>query len=94
MEGVHLSFLCGVTIAVILLALGLAIWLGLYLVSLRPRYMVAWLPAQTLWFKGGTFLNGLQAINSTLTVPSKYSERVVRRMIQTPPIRRDIKQPC
>ena len=56
MEGMHLSFLYGATIAVNLLALVLAIWLGLFLVSRSPKYLVAWLTALTLWFMAAMFL--------------------------------------
>lgn len=63
MEGVHLSFLYGATFTVNLLALVLAIWLGLYLISRNARYTVAWLTAIILWLLAGVFLNVLLAIN-------------------------------
>jgi len=62
-EGVHLYILYGATVAINLLSLVLAIWLGLYLISRSPRYLVAWLTALMLWFMGAMFLNVLLAIN-------------------------------
>jgi len=41
----------------------LAIWLGLYLVTRNPRYLIAWLTALTMWSMSGLFLNVLLAIN-------------------------------
>ena len=64
-----MSFLYGATIVVNLLALVLAIWLGLYLVSRNPRYTIAWLTALTLWFLGAMFLNVLLAINPPPGIP-------------------------
>ena len=58
-----MSFLYGATIAVNLLALVLSIWLGLYLVSRSPKYIIAWLTAGALWFAAAMFLNTLLAIN-------------------------------
>ncbi len=45
------------------LALVIAVWLGLYLVTRSPRLPVAWLTALTLWSLGGLFLNILLALN-------------------------------
>jgi hypothetical protein len=62
-EGVHLSFLYWATFTVNLLALVLAIWLGLYLISRNPKITVAWLITIMLWLLAGVFLNVLLAIN-------------------------------
>lgn len=46
-----------------MLGLVMALWLGLYLVSLSPKYPIAWLTALTLWSLAGLFVNVLLAIN-------------------------------
>jgi hypothetical protein len=51
------------TFAVELLGVVLALWLGIYLVSLSPKYPIAWLTALTLLSLGGLFFNVLLAIN-------------------------------
>ena len=68
-----MSFLYGATIAVNLLALVLAIWLGLFLVSRSPKYLVAWLTALTLWFMAAMFLGVLLAINPPPVVTLKFT---------------------
>jgi hypothetical protein len=60
---VHLTFLFAATIVISLLGLVLAIWLGLYLVSRSPRYIIAWLTALALWLTAAMFLNTILAIN-------------------------------
>lgn len=50
------------TFAVNLIGLVLALWLGLYLVSRNPRFLIAWLTALTLWSLAGVFLNVLLAL--------------------------------
>jgi hypothetical protein len=54
--------LYGLTFAVNLLGLVLALWLGLYLVTRSPRLWLAWLTALTLWSLAGVFLNILLAL--------------------------------
>ena len=51
------------TFAINFLGLVLALWLGLYLVTRNPRYLVAWLTAFTSWSLSSLFLNVLLAIN-------------------------------
>ena len=51
------------TLAVNILALAAALWLGLYVVTRSPRSQVAWLTGLTLWSVGGVFLNILLALN-------------------------------
>lgn len=51
------------TFAINFLGLVLALWLGLYLVTRNPRYLIAWLTALTLWSISGLFFNVLLAIN-------------------------------
>ncbi len=58
-----MSFLYAATFIVNLLALVLALWLGLYLISRNARYPVSWLTALMLWCMAGVFLNVLLAIN-------------------------------
>jgi hypothetical protein len=72
-KGVHLSFLYGATFAVNLLALVLAIWLGLYLISRSPRHAISWLTALMLWLLAGVFLNVLLAINPPPVVTLKLT---------------------
>jgi hypothetical protein len=64
-------FLYWFTFAVNLLGLVLALWLGLYLVSRSPKYLIAWLSALTLWSLAGIFLNVLLAINPP---PQAYNQ--------------------
>ena len=64
-------FLYWFTFAVNLLGLVLALWLGLYLVSRSPKYLIAWLSALTLWSLAGIFLNVLLAINPP---PQTYNQ--------------------
>jgi hypothetical protein len=52
-----------ITFTVNFLALFVALWLGLYLVSRSPRSFIAWLTALTLWSVGGLFINVLLALN-------------------------------
>ncbi|NJD58551.1 MAG: hypothetical protein FIA98_04030, partial [Anaerolineae bacterium] len=58
-----MSFILGATIAVNLTAVVLAIWLGLFLVSRSPKYLIAWMTALTLWLIAAAFQNVLLAIN-------------------------------
>jgi hypothetical protein len=51
------------TFAVNFLGLVLALWLGLYLVTRNPKYLIAWLTGLTLWSMSGLFVNVLLAIN-------------------------------
>ncbi len=51
------------TVAVNLIALAIAIWLGIYVVSHAPRSAIAWLTGLTLWSIAGFFLNFLLAVN-------------------------------
>jgi len=67
-----------VTFAINLLGLVLALWLGLYLVTRNPRYLIAWLTAFTAWSLGSLFLNVLLAINPP---PVPASERVWLRFM-------------
>ena len=59
------------TFTINLLGLVLALWLGLYLVSRSPKYLIAWLSALTLWSLAGIFLNVLLAINPP---PQTYNQ--------------------
>lgn len=52
-----------ITFTVNFLALFVALWLGLYLVSRSPRSSTAWLTALTLWSVSGLFINVLLALN-------------------------------
>lgn len=52
-----------ITFTVNLIALLIALWLGLYLVTRNPRSPTAWLTACTLWSLGGLFFNILLALN-------------------------------
>lgn len=45
-----------------LIALALAIWLGFYIISRSPRWIISWLTGLTLWSISGIFLNMLLAI--------------------------------
>jgi hypothetical protein len=62
-EGAHLSFLYWVTLVINLMALVLTIWLGLFIVSRSPKYLIAWLTALTFWCIAAMFMNTLLAIN-------------------------------
>jgi hypothetical protein len=59
-----MGFLYTFTIIINSLALVLALWLGLYLISRSPKYLLAWLTALNLWFMSGLFINVLLALNS------------------------------
>lgn len=65
------------TFAINFLGLVLALWLGLYLVTRNPRYLIAWLTALTLWSMCGLFFNVLLAINPP---PPVYSYTWLRFM--------------
>jgi hypothetical protein len=52
-----------ITFIINFVGLILALWLGLYLVTRNPRYLIAWLTSLTLWSMAGLFLNILLAIN-------------------------------
>ena len=51
------------TIIVNFIALAVAVWLGIYIVSRSPRSGIAWLAGLALWSIGGFFLNVLLALN-------------------------------
>jgi hypothetical protein len=68
---VYTSFLYISTFTVNWLALVLALWLGLYLISRNARYAVSWLTALMLWCMAGVFLNVLLAINPPPAVTRK-----------------------
>ena len=51
------------TVVVNLIALAMAIWLGMYIVTRSPRSPVAWLAGLALWSIAGFFFNVLLAIN-------------------------------
>jgi hypothetical protein len=51
------------TVVVNLIALAVAIWLGIYIVTRSPRSQIAWLAGLALWSIGGYFLNILLALN-------------------------------
>ncbi|HEU0297536.1 MAG TPA: hypothetical protein VFR47_32640 [Anaerolineales bacterium] len=57
------------TFTVNFIALFMALWLGLYLVSRNPLAPVAWLTALTLWSVGGLFINVLLALAPPPVVP-------------------------
>jgi len=46
-----------------LIALGLAVWLGIYIITRSPRSAVAWLAGLTLWSIGSWFFDFLLALN-------------------------------
>jgi GAF domain-containing protein len=58
-----MGLLYSLTFAINFLGLVLALWLGVYLVTRNPRYIIAWLAALTLWSMSGLFFNVLLAIN-------------------------------
>ena len=60
-----------VTIASNFLALVLAVWLGIFLVTRSPRSAIAWLTGLGLWSIAGLFLNVLVALNPP-PVPDYY----------------------
>jgi hypothetical protein len=51
------------TVVVNLIALAVAIWLGIYIVTRSPRKQIAWLAGLALWCIAGYFLNILLALN-------------------------------
>jgi hypothetical protein len=51
------------TVVVNLIALAVAIWLGIYIVTRSPRSQIAWLAGLALWSIAGYFLNILLALN-------------------------------
>lgn len=59
-----------ITFSLNFLALFIALWLGLYLVSRSPRSSTAWLTALTLWSVGGLFVNVLLALAPPPVVPA------------------------
>jgi len=59
-----------ITFSLNFLALFIALWLGLYLVSRSPRSATAWLTALTLWSVGGLFVNVLLALAPPPVVPA------------------------
>ena len=62
MYSIYVPSLFWFTFAVSFLGLVLALWLGLYLVSRSPKYLIAWLTALALWSIAGMYLNILLAI--------------------------------
>lgn len=51
------------TVAVNFIALAVALWLGIYIITRSPRSTIAWLAGLALWSIGGYFLNVLLALN-------------------------------
>jgi hypothetical protein len=51
------------TVVVNLIALTVAVWLGIYIVTRSPRSQIAWLAGLALWSIAGFFLNVLLALN-------------------------------
>src|SRR6266508_4491257 len=51
------------TIIVNFIALAVAVWLGIYIVSRSPRNSIAWLAGLALWSIAGFFFNVLLALN-------------------------------
>jgi hypothetical protein len=51
------------TVVVNLIALAVAVWLGIYIISRSPRSGIAWLAGLALWSIAGFFLNVLLALN-------------------------------
>lgn len=51
------------TIVANFIALAVALWLGIYIVTRSPRSAIAWLAGFALWSIGGYFLNVLLALN-------------------------------
>jgi hypothetical protein len=54
------------TVIVNLIALAVAVWLGIYIISRSSRSGIAWLAGLALWSIGGFFLNVLLALNHLL----------------------------
>jgi len=59
------------TVAVNFVALMMALWLGLYLVTRSPHRPETWLAALALWSMSGFFLNQLLALNPPPTPPEE-----------------------
>jgi len=55
--------LFSLTLASNYIALAVAVWLGIYLISHSPRNLLSWLTALTLWSLGGLFLNIILALS-------------------------------
>jgi hypothetical protein len=51
------------TVVVNLIALAVAVWLGIYIVTRSPRSQIAWLAGLALWSIAGYFLNTMLALN-------------------------------
>src|SRR4030095_16560226 len=51
------------TVVVNLIALAVAVWLGIYIVTRSPRSQIAWVAGLALWSIAGFFLNVLLALN-------------------------------
>lgn len=68
-----MSVLYWTTFAVNLLALVLALWLGLFLVSRNPSHLISCLTAIMLWFMAGLFMNVLLAINPPPVITLKVA---------------------
>jgi hypothetical protein len=51
------------TVVINLIALAVAVWLGIYIVTRSPRSQIAWLAGLALWSIAGFFLNVLLALN-------------------------------
>ena len=54
--------LFSVTLVSNYIALTISAWLGIYLISRRPRNLLSWLTALTLWSLSGLFLNVILAL--------------------------------
>jgi len=63
MEGVFMNFLQNFTFIINFIALLLALWLGLFLVTRNPKYIISWLTALSLWSLAGSFLYTLFSIS-------------------------------
>ena len=57
-----MNFLQNLTFVVNFMALLLAIWLGLYVATRNPKYIISWLTALLLWSMAGSFLYTLFSI--------------------------------
>lgn len=51
------------TVVMNIIALAVAVWLGIYIVTRSPRSQIAWLAGLALWSIAGYFLNVLLALN-------------------------------
>lgn len=51
------------TVVVNLIALAVAVWLGIYIITRSPRSQIGWLAGLALWSIGGYFLNTMLALN-------------------------------